>query len=207
MKSFLSNNFYNKFLLTLCFIVFLFQSEDCLGETILLEKVDLLHSGLSEINNKSVNKNNFLFILGIINKTYDAEKMGRMIISQKWKSLPSNDQKEFIDVFEKFIATNYLKRFSKIKKVNFRIQSITKIKEKFRLVNVLMTVNDDDKIEFGYLFHLKDNEWFIFDVLVEGSISEIATKKSDFNDIINNQGFKKLIYILKEKNKLESIKN
>ncbi len=207
MKRFLSNIFYNKFLLTLCIIAFLFQRENCFGETILLEKVDLLHSGLSEINNKKINKNNFSFILGIINETYDAEKMGRMIISPKWESLTSNDQKEFIDVFEKFIAINYLKRFSKIKKINFKIQNITKIKEKFRLVNVLMTLNNNDNMELDYLFHLKDNEWFIFDVLVEGSISEIATKKSDFSDIINNQGFKKLIYVLKEKSRVESIEN
>ena len=44
--------------------------------------------------------------------------------------------------------------------------------------------------------------WRIFDILLDGSISEIATKKSDFKKIIEEKGFKGLISDLKLKNKI-----
>ena len=48
--------------------------------------------------------------------------------------------------------------------------------------------------------HLKENEWKIFDVLIDGSISEIATKKSEFSNIIKEKGLKGLISIMQDSN-------
>ena len=48
---------------------------------------------------------------------------------------------------------------------------------------------------------MKNNgEWKIFDVLLAGSVSEIATKKSEFNSFISNNNIEGLIQALKSKN-------
>ena len=202
MTRFLSNYIFNKYFQIFCLLIFIIPCKNSFGETKLQKKLDLLHSSLSKISNEEINKENLSFVLKIIKETYDAKKMGKMIINYNWKSLSSYEQKEFVEVFEKFIAVNYLRRFSKIKRVDFKTQNIKKINENFRLVNISMTLNTSEKIELGYLLHYTKNNWLIFDVLVDGSISEIATRKSDFNNIINDQGFKKFISILKEKNEI-----
>ena len=202
MTRFLSNYIYNKYFQIFCLLIFIIPCKNSSGETKLQEKLDLLHSSLSKISNEEINKENLSFVLKIIKETYDAKKMGKMIINYNWKNLSSYEQKEFVEVFEKFIAVNYLRRFSKIKRVDFKTQNIKKINENFRLVNISMTLNTSEKIELGYLLHYTKKNWLIFDVLVDGSISEIATRKSDFNNIINDQGFKKFISILKEKNEI-----
>lgn len=202
MTRFLSNYIFNKYFQIFCLLIFIIPCKNSFGETKLQKKLDLLHSSLSKISNEEINKENLSFVLKIIQETYDAKKMGKMIINNNWKSLSSYEQKEFVEVFEKFIAVNYLRRFSKIKRVDFKTQNIKKINENFRLVNISMTLNTSEKIELGYLLHYTKNNWLIFDVLVDGSISEIATRKSDFNNIINDQGFKKFISILKEKNEI-----
>lgn len=202
MTRFLSNYIYNKYFQIFCLLIFIIPCKNSLGETKLQEKLDLLHSSLSKISNEEINKENLSFVLKIIKETYDAKKMGKMIINYNWKNLSSYEQKEFVEVFEKFIAVNYLRRFSKIKRVDFKTQNIKKINENFRLVNISMALNTSEKIELGYLLHYTKKNWLIFDVLVDGSISEIATRKSDFNNIINDQGFKKFISILKEKNEI-----
>ena len=202
MTRFLSNYIFNKSFQIFCLLIFIIPCKNSFGETKLQKKLDLLHSSLSKISNEEINKENLSFVLKIIKETYDAKKMGKMIINNNWKSLSSYEQKEFVEVFEKFIAVNYLRRFSKIKRVDFKTQNIKKINENFRLVNISMTLNTSEKIELGYLLHYTKNNWLIFDVLVDGSISEIATRKSDFNNIINDQGFKKFISILKEKNEI-----
>ena len=45
----------------------------------------------------------------------------------------------------------------------------------------------------------KNDRWFIFDVLLNGSISEIATKKSEFRETLNNGGLSSLIILITEK--------
>ena len=44
-------------------------------------------------------------------------------------------------------------------------------------------------------------EWKIFDVLLAGSVSEIATKKSEFKSFIADGNINPLIDALKKKNK------
>ena len=44
--------------------------------------------------------------------------------------------------------------------------------------------------------------WKVFDILLDGSISEIATKKSEFKKIIEERGIKGLISNLKLRNKM-----
>ena len=47
----------------------------------------------------------------------------------------------------------------------------------------------------------KDNKnWKIFDVLLDGSISEVATKKSDFKKIIKEEGVSGLVKNLRIRN-------
>ena len=48
--------------------------------------------------------------------------------------------------------------------------------------------------------HLKDNTWKIFDVLLDGSVSEIATKKSEFRIYIKEKKIDELIKALKNFN-------
>ena len=125
--------------------------------------------------------------------------MGKMIIGVDWKQMDANTQKEFINVFNRFISVNYLRRFNKINELNFEHQTVTVIEDKFRLARVILTA-DNEKIEIDYLLGLKNEKWKIFDVLLDGSISEIATKKSDFKKIIREEGVGGLLKRLRIRN-------
>ena len=59
---------------------------------------------------------------------------------------------------------------------------------------------DDEKLSMNYLLTKSDQKWKIFDVLLAGSISEVATKKSEFRNFIKNEDVDPLIEALKEKN-------
>ena len=59
---------------------------------------------------------------------------------------------------------------------------------------------DDEKLSMNYLLTKSGQKWKIFDVLLAGSISEVATKKSEFRNFIKNEDVDPLIEALKEKN-------
>jgi ABC-type transporter MlaC component len=47
-----------------------------------------------------------------------------------------------------------------------------------------------------------NNKWLIFDILLNGSISEIATKKSEFKETLSNGGINSLISLISKKLKI-----
>ena len=156
-------------------------------------------TSLIKISNKTIKKDNLALMDDVVKNSYDLEKMGKMIIGVNWKQMETKMQKEFINVFKRFISVNYFRRFNKINDLDFEYQSLRVIEDKFRLAGVIL-IADNERIKIDYLLGFKNDQWKIFDVLLDGSISEIATKKSDFKKIINEEGVSGLIKNLSVRN-------
>ena len=198
MKRFLSNFFCNIFPVCFLISILVFYSETK-SESKVLTEINELHKSLIKISSKTINSDNLALIDDVIKNSYDLEKMGKMIIGVDWKQMNTNTQKEFINVFKRFISINYLRRFNKINELSFEHQTVTVIEDKFKLARVILTA-DNEKIKIDYLLGLKNEKWKIFDVLLDGSISEIATKKSDFKKIIREEGVDGLLKHLRLRN-------
>ena len=201
MKRFLSNCFCNFFLSCLLVIILVSFHSETKSDGKVLESVNALHESLIKISNKKIKSKNLALMDDVVKNSYDLEKMGKMIIGVKWKKVEIKMQKEFIDVFKRFISVNYLRRFNKINDLDFEHQSVRVIEDKFRLAGVIL-IADNERIKIDYLLGFKNDRWKIFDVLLDGSISEIATKKSDFKKIINEEGLSGLIKNLRVRNQL-----
>ena len=199
MKRFLSNFFCNFFLITSIFSVLVFFYSETKSESKVLESVNVLHKSLINISNKTIKSNNLALMDDVVKNSYNLEKMWKMIIGVNWKQMETKMQKEFINVFKRFISVNYFRRFNKINDLDFEHQSLRVIEDKFRLASVIL-IADNERIKIDYLLGLKNDQWKIFDVLLDGSISEIATKKSDFKKIINEEGVSGLIKNLSVRN-------
>ncbi len=199
MKRFLSNCFCNFFLSCFMVILLVFFHSETKSESKVLKSVNSLHKSLIKISNKTIKSKNLALMDDVVKNSYDLEKMGKMIIGVDWKEMETKMQKEFINVFKRFISVNYLRRFNKINNLDFEHQSVRVIENKFRLAGVIL-IADNERIKIDYLLSFNNDQWKIFDVLLDGSISEIATKKSDFKKIINEQGVSGLIKNLRIRN-------
>ncbi len=165
-----------------------------------LKNIILLQNGLIDIS-KNKNKDFFKSTLILVEKTYNSEKMIRMIIGKEWNEFSQSQKKQIHKVFQEYISLNYNQRFRKINEPNFKINGKKKIGEKYFYVQTSLIIKDQEKVEINYLLNQTEKkEWKIFDVLLAGSISEIATKKSEFSKIIKDKGIDHLIESLKKKN-------
>ena len=162
------------------------------------QTISKLHQGLKKISGQNVGIYNTTKKL--ITETYDTEKMLKMIIGDSWKNLNNEIKKEIINVFEEYIAKNYIKRFSKIKNLQFSSLEEKKIGT-YKIVKSNLIFGNAEKVSISYLLSLKRQEWKIFDVLLAGSVSEVATKKSEFGSFIKKNNINLLIDALKKKNK------
>ncbi len=199
MKRFLSNFFYNIFLICLIISIFILFHSVTKSESNVLASINKLHESLTKISDKTINSDNLAMIDDVIKNSYDLEKMGKIIIGVDWKKMDTKTQKEFINVFNRFISVNYFRRFNKVNELGFEHQKVTVIRDKFKLARVILTA-DNEKFKIDYLLGFKNEKWKIFDVLLDGSISEVATKKSDFKKIIKEKGVSGLIKNLRIRN-------
>ena len=199
MKRFLSNFFYNIFLICLIISIFILFHSVTKSESNVLASINELHESLTKISDKTINSDNLEMIDDVVKNSYDLEKMGKIIIGIDWKQMDTKTRKEFINVFKRFISVNYFRRFNKINELHFEHQTVTNIKDKFKLAKVILTA-DNEKFKIDYLLGFKNEKWKIFDVLLDGSISEVATKKSDFKKIIKEEGVSGLIKNLSIRN-------
>ena len=199
MKRFLSNFFYNIFLICLIISIFILFHSVTKSESNVLASINELHESLTKISDKTINSDNLEMIDDVVKNSYDLEKMGKIIIGIDWKQMDTKTQKEFINVFKRFISVNYFRRFNKINELDFEHQTVKVIGDKFKLARVILTA-DNEKLKIDYLLGFKNEKWKIFDVLIDGSISEVATKKSDFKKIIKEQGVSGLVKNLRIRN-------
>ena len=156
-----------------------------------------LHTGLKKVSEKISDTPTDL--INLIKNTYNAEKMIAKIIGDTWKKTDNKDQQEIVIIFQEYIAKNYFERFKKIKNPIFDYKESKKISEKLMLIKTILVV-DKEEVSINYLLIFDKNQWRIFDVLLAGSISEIATKKSEFSGFIRDGKISPLIDALKKQN-------
>ena len=160
------------------------------------EVINNLHVGLKKL----VKKSNSPDLINLVKNTYNAEKMIEKIIGDTWKKTNKKDKEEIVIIFQEYIARNYLKDLIKLNPA-FNYKESKKIGEKFVLVKTDLVV-DKEEVSVSYLLLFDNNKWRIFDVLLAGSISEIATKKSEFSSFIRDGKITPLIDALKKQNSL-----
>ncbi len=189
----------NKNIFSFIFFLFLFFSTNISCSEKAIAKIKEFHSSLKNANYniKTMNEKKE-FLKNIISKTFDYERMIKFIYGRTWKNLNIELQNELSLVFLDYISFNYANRFKNIKSFDFEYIGSEEIDNK-KIVKTNLKINDDKPIKIDYLLVNGGENWKVFDVLMTGSISEIATKKSEFFSIIKNEGAKGLIKKIEEK--------
>ena len=202
MKSSISS-FFLKILknIVIIFFLLLITFQETKSETLASQTVVTLQKTLKEIS-QNESSDIFLKTLEAVKTLYDAEKMIQMIVGNQWKTITKEEKKKLTQVFEEYITSNYLRMFKKIKNPSFKLIDEKKIGNNYILIKTYLIINDNENVEINYLLIKNKNGWRIFDVLLAGSVSEIATKKSEFSKYLKNNDINQLINALKEVGKL-----
>jgi len=145
---------------------------------------------------------------GIAESHFDFAEMSKSAIGYHWKTLTPAQQNEFVPLFTTFIEDAYLSRIESysVEKINQQIQSsmIQFIKQTsdgpdYATVYSTVVLQDrKDPIAVNYLMRHDGNEWKIYDITID-AISVIANYRNQFNRVLNNDGYDKLVELLRQK--------
>lgn len=141
---------------------------------------------------------------------FDFYSMARSAVGYHWRSFTPEQRTQFVPLFTNFIEDVYLSRIESysVEKVQQDIKSSAIAYNKARMdgpdyAEVFTSVTLPDRtnpIQVNYMLHLDSGQWKIYDISVD-AISVIANYRNQFNRVLNNEGYDKLVSIMQQKAK------
>jgi phospholipid transport system substrate-binding protein len=135
----------------------------------------------------------------ILYKTYDLPGMSRVAVGQSWDALQPSQQAALTDAFSRMTIATYASRFDDFSGERFEVLQTVDQPGGAKLVKTQIVQSNGKTVVLNYLMRGGDSEWRIVDVYLDGTISELASRRSEFSAILKSGGPDALISSLRQK--------
>jgi phospholipid transport system substrate-binding protein len=133
----------------------------------------------------------------VLEKTYDIASMSRVAVGQSWASLQPAQQKAITDAFTRMMVATYAKRFDGFSGETFKVVEITDRAPNEKMVKTAIVQSNGKPVALNYRMHKTGARWRVVDVYLDGTISELATRRAEFTSILRSGGPAALISSLR----------
>ena len=131
-----------------------------------------------------------------IETAYNLPLMSRLSIGPQWQSLTSQQQEQLSRAFAEFTVATYANRFDDYSGEKFEVQPETAPASGGVIVQSRLVKSNGEPVTLNYLMREADGSWQIIDVFLSGTISELATRRSEFTSILRRDGPQGLLNVL-----------
>ena len=113
--------------------------------------------------------------------SFDLPAMTRFAVGPTWSSLSPADQAALIKAFSRLTVANYAKNFDGYGGERFTVDAQVDTRGPDKLVRSHILQPRDRPVDLTYrMRQAPDGSWRIIDVYYNGSVSELAARRSDF---------------------------
>jgi phospholipid transport system substrate-binding protein len=129
----------------------------------------------------------------VVGSCYDVAFMGRKSLGRHWKSLEAGQQEQFLAAFGKVTVANYAGRFDGWSGQVFEMLGAEPGVRDTRIVKTRLLQPEDEDVQLDYRLHQTGAGWRVIDVYVNGTISELALRRSEYSALLEREGFEALM--------------
>ena len=164
--------------------------------------VEKLHAALIEIM-RSADKlgysGRFEHLNPVVQETFDLPFMASKSVGRHWKELPDADQKRWLDLFARHITANYAGQFTGFSGESFETLGEEPAIRDTRVVRTRLIRPGDEDVQLNYRLRDVDGKWRIIDIYLNGTVSELALRRSEYSSVLKREGFESLMATINEK--------
>jgi phospholipid transport system substrate-binding protein len=131
-----------------------------------------------------------------IEAAYNLPLMSRLSIGPQWQSLTPEQQQRMVVAFDAFTVATYANRFDDYSGERFEVLPETTPASGGVIVQTRLVKGNGEPVTLNYLMRESDGRWQIIDVFLSGTISELATRRSEFTSVIRRDGAEGLLQLL-----------
>lgn len=129
----------------------------------------------------------------------DQEFMATKSIGRHWKKLTADEQKRWLKTFADLTVANYAGRFKGYSGERFSLDGEEDAPHDTKLVKTTLILPDDDDVILNYRLHQTESGWKIIDIYMNGTVSELSLRRSEYSSKLKREGFEVLIAAVEEK--------
>jgi len=164
--------------------------------------VEQLHAGLMSIMKAGKTasfRQRYETIAPVIGQIFDLETILRQVIGPRWPSLPADQQAALADAFRRYTIASYVANFDTYSGQSFDTGPVVRPVGNDRVVETRIASAGGKVHALDYVMRQERGGWKVVDVLAEGSISRVASQRSEMRSLLADGGGAELLVSLRQK--------
>jgi phospholipid transport system substrate-binding protein len=134
----------------------------------------------------------------VIRRTFDIPSMARLSVGSSWATLSEAQRQQVTESFGRYISAIYADRFDSYAGQKLQVTGEQPAAAGVMVRSQIVKANGEP-VNVDYMMRRNGNSWLISDIYLDGAISEVATRRSEFAAILKNEGIDGLIAALNRK--------
>jgi len=136
----------------------------------------------------------------IVDQSFDLAVITRNSVGFLWNTLPAAQQQQLTALMEQFTVASYVSQFNSFNGEQINLLPAEKPLGAKRIVQTqIMPADGSSPTAIDYVVGQDNAGWQISDVLLNGTISQVAIHSSDFSALVTSGDASQLIAALKTK--------
>lgn len=123
---------------------------------------------------------------------FDIPEMARRSLGLNWRPRTRKEQKEFVNLFTHLLEDFLSDKLKSFENEKFVYQGEVKDGDYGKVETMILT-KEGKKISIDYRFHLVDENWKVYDMVIE-NVSLVKNYRSQFNRIIAKSSYQDLVH-------------
>ena len=133
----------------------------------------------------------------VLDERFDWTAISRRALGRHWQKMTNEEKTTFVPLFGRMLEQTYLSRVGEYsgERVSYEGEEVDGT---YSIVDVKILSDKHGEISVKYRLWNKDDDWFIYDISVEG-VSLVNNYRSQFNNILMKSSPSDLIKKMEEK--------
>jgi len=134
-----------------------------------------------------------------ITQTYNLPLMSRLAVGPAWANLQPPQQQSVTDAFSRYTISVYANRFDDYSGERFDVDPNPANSPNGQIVQTTLTKSNGEKVSLNYLMRQAGADWQVIDVYLTGTISQLATQRSEYTAVMQQGGADALVKLLDQR--------
>jgi phospholipid transport system substrate-binding protein len=135
-----------------------------------------------------------------VNRSFDLPLMTRIAIGPGWTQIAADQQQRLTAAFSRYTVSVYANRFDDYSGERFEVEPRAATNVNGIVVNTRLIKSNGEPVVLNYLLHQDEaGGWKIIDVYLSGTISELATRRSEFASVLQRGGAEGLVQMIEQR--------
>jgi phospholipid transport system substrate-binding protein len=167
-----------------------------------IQVVERLHSALLGVMKEAEKlgyQGRYEKLAPVLKETYDTSFMAEKSVGRHWKQATPAQQKTLVETFSRFMIANYAGRFDGYSGQSFQTVKVEPSAQGTVLVRTRLIEPEGEGVRLDYRLRSANGSWRIIDVYLNGTVSELALRRSEYASLIKREGWNAVIVALDDR--------